>query len=428
MKLKLDRRSQSGSSLPAVLVSVGILGAVSLAFMGVFSQMIEGQNTNRVLSNTTTLHDEIRGHLASEAACAASFRNLRVTTGAKHSVTQLRNPDNSVRYSLGTRDIDNTVEVSRMELDMGAVNPASPISEGVLSVWPRAVINVIGPKDLSARRTNLRIERNPASGLLVRCMAQASMSDGIWQRVPANISNIFYSGGNVGVGSSTPSAKLHVNDGQLNVTETRANGIGVIGVAGTGGGPLLYSAVNLSDYPVTRTWGIGFRSDNGNLVVGSAGAGFNAMDITQSGRIGIGTSFPATRLDVLGGVRPGNQAQAPNCDPSLEGTLRYNNFQRRMEYCDGTSFRSVFPVCRRVIAYGPAPAYNSVAQCAPDEIMTGGGGACETPGSGLCSGTSKGTPTYFGPHTTIAQAFSVDCWDPVAGTEACSMAIAICCK
>lgn len=53
----------------------------------------------------------------------------------------------------------------------------------------------------------------------------------------------------------------------------------------------------------------------------------------NGGSVGIGTSTPATTLDVSGGVRAGNQTQVTICDDTHEGTQRYNKLTHTMEYC-----------------------------------------------------------------------------------------------
>ncbi|MFS4459084.1 hypothetical protein [Bdellovibrio sp. HCB2-146] len=60
------------------------------------------------------------------------------------------------------------------------------------------------------------------------------------------------------------------------------------------------------------------------------------MRITSNGRVGIGTTTPATTLDVDGGIKIG--AESATCDLTLEGAIRYN--AGAVQYCNGTTWTS----------------------------------------------------------------------------------------
>jgi Flp pilus assembly protein TadG len=97
---------------------------------------------------------------------------------------------------------------------------------------------------------------------------------------------------------------------------------------------------------------------------------------------------------------------------------------------DGANFKCMKKSCRFVTNIGSAPNYISNARCDSDEIMESGGGFCETLGSGLCSGTTKGVMHFNAPDPgdPDGKSWSTDCFSFDFGGEACSQAYAYCCK
>ena len=166
--------------------------------------------------------------------------------------------------------------------------------------------------------------------------------------------------------------------------------------------------------------------------------------ISDEGNVGIGTAAPKAKLSVNGGVQTNNDLDA--CVAAKAGTIRWNG--SAFQGCNGTAWVSfaVLPtcptgsvlatnetgspsckrlVCRYVDNIGGAPTYTSHAICNDDEILTGGGGYAETPGSSLCAGIKKGFVHYNMPN---GKKWSVDAYNYDWVGETCSFARAICCK
>ena len=55
-----------------------------------------------------------------------------------------------------------------------------------------------------------------------------------------------------------------------------------------------------------------------------------------SGNLGVGTTTPAARLEVAGEIRTGNTGLA--CSASTNGSIRYNNTNSVMEFCNGSAW------------------------------------------------------------------------------------------
>ena len=158
------------------------------------------------------------------------------------------------------------------------------------------------------------------------------------------------SGGKVGIGTTSPSVSLDIQDAGTNT------GVYPLRVAAnTGAGPGKYVSIAI-DNQTSGAWkqGIEFRNNGTakySINVDANGNGTNEFSlydnvaattrflVTSSGLVGIGTTAaPQAALDVNGGVRIGTQS---TCNASTEGTQRYNSTSKKMEFCNGTAWGDV---------------------------------------------------------------------------------------
>ncbi len=162
--------------------------------------------------------------------------------------------------------------------------------------------------------------------------------------------------GNVGIGTTMPAAPLQVM-GDLYF----GSGTGVGGRL-TGGGNDWYSQGHYeSQFGVWVRSSLGSRSTGMDAAGGSlafrVSGNDNLLNITSAGNVGIGTSIPASSLDLSAktdgiNMPKGTTAQQLACSASTEGNLRYNSQTKLMEFCNGTIWQKL-------------PAVQSAAQTAP---------------------------------------------------------------
>ena len=168
-------------------------------------------------------------------------------------------------------------------------------------------------------------------------------------------------------GGGTSYGDLSVDAGNLAVSGNAAIGVaqaderlhvaGKVKVAGAGSGVQLHDGLaaapsNAAQAVVYRTNATGSghpfdragnlvlqaqtTSGQGREVVLATGSGAPAprVVVKETGRVGIGTTSPASALSVAGGVQVGNDTEA--CTPAKEGTLRWTGAE--LEICDGTEY------------------------------------------------------------------------------------------
>lgn len=144
-------------------------------------------------------------------------------------------------------------------------------------------------------------------------------SQGLWSK---NGSNINYTLGNVGIGSSDPQERLHIN-GALRLDQSQPTF-------------RFYSGPTFLAF---------FQHSFDNLSIinrmnGSLKLGTNSntkMTIDSNGFVGIGTSTPTQMLEISGKLKLGNDVNV-----ATGGELRYNSASQDFEGFDGANWKSLF--------------------------------------------------------------------------------------
>ena len=176
-------------------------------------------------------------------------------------------------------------------------------------------------------------------------------------------------GGNVGIGTTSPDAPLNINNGSTSGVMLRAestsspviavlddsgnSGVLNLGIATTTGS--LSNIASVGD-AIIRT-GLNALGAGGNLILTAArtatgGILFSTqspdtekMIITNAGNVGIGTTTPNSSavLDLSGKttsmlIPVGTTGQEPTCNTALAGGIRYNSTTAAPEYCNGSAW------------------------------------------------------------------------------------------
>ena len=193
-------------------------------------------------------------------------------------------------------------------------------------------------------------QANNGSSATIRGMAAENFTDAaqgtsiLFQTTPlSSITQVermrIDAGGNVGIGTSSPSTKLDVN-GTINATGLTVNGSPVSGsqwfTSGTsinyGGGNVgIGNSTPSSRLDVNGTVNATGFTVNGAPMTGSQWASSGTSINYSSGNVGIGTANPAVKLDVLGNVNvTGNIVATGNVTATFQDVAEWVPSSRRI--------------------------------------------------------------------------------------------------
>jgi len=127
------------------------------------------------------------------------------------------------------------------------------------------------------------------------------------------------SNGNIGIGTTNPTGQLHISNIDTNIWINNSFGPPVYyDFVTDGGSDSIFFFNNIGDVGGYTS----FAYKNTAL-----------LSVMNNGNVGIGTQDPKAKLDVRGGIMPGDQNQVVTCNNETEGTQRYNKLTHSMEYC-----------------------------------------------------------------------------------------------
>ena len=191
--------------------------------------------------------------------------------------------------------------------------------------------------------TDMTLSTNEINGILsdpIKCLAALGTSIN-----PTNINGKFFT-----TASGSAPANGYGNSG-FQITSYTVSGVapdGVLTIAytnktilkGASGASTVPKKINLfivgTPGAITNCHSLSSSSSD----IWLRGSGANINDIYyNNGNVGIGTNSPATKLEVIGSIRPGSIAMPSSC--SIKGAQGYDSNTGAPVYCNGTSWTAV---------------------------------------------------------------------------------------
>lgn len=194
----MSKKSNSGFSLIEVMLVASLLGGLGLVITSLTKQSTKSSAKYQYDSEVNLITNEINGILSDPAKCLATFSTTPVTNikGKYYISTDLLAPANG--YGNGG------VKIASYSITVTG-------SDGVLKIAyenKNILKGSSGPSNIF-RNINLFVVGTP--GAITNCRSLSTSSVDIWSRGTGTHSNdIFYQGGNVGIGIASPATSLDI--------------------------------------------------------------------------------------------------------------------------------------------------------------------------------------------------------------------------
>ena len=288
----VKKMTTAGFSLVEIMIALGLLGAVSMGVLELTKMMNQNSTKFNVDSDTTLITNELVAILSNPVHCLATFSGKNAVNTASGVVNYIKvNAEH--RYATNAPTGNSGVKINAYSLSDSDPDVDVPSNTTNLIIHFARKKAQVGSGDI-IKKIKLYVEVN-GTGLITNCRSLSSSSTDIWSR--GNGGDIYYSGGNVGIRTTAPTATLTV---------------------------------------------VGTASISGQTYFG--------------GNVGIGTMTPQAKLDVAGEIRPGSSGVSVGGSCLYEGAFAYDLSAHVPVYCNNDSPTKHWAMMGQSLDYGNTPA------------------------------------------------------------------------
>ena len=322
-----------GMTLLSILIAMGLFGVLLLGIMSAMTLMNKSERNFRQDSETTMLVENINAMLKDSTACVNTFAKPAGSEKNPNAggvvFSQIMNKANVEAFKTGnTYGAGNVIKITQMKIsNFTPANTAEGIADLDIEITKEGPQG-IGPKVLK-RQIKIFAILFDATGNGKIKFCQALGESQIWQYA-SNGTDIFYSGGKVGIGTNAPQALFDVTSaGNTRLQISTTGGIGTApgiqfysGAKGNNRGWILYRPNNFGDPD---------KDESMDFLTGAAGV--PKMKIMGDGNTFIGgMGGPQVTLTV-------DNTVIATSDRSLKTNIQnLENSLENLDYLHGVSF------------------------------------------------------------------------------------------
>lgn len=283
--------NSKGFSLVEVMVAAGMIGVIGLGVMTLTKQSSESAKSLEVNAEMVTVLNEMRAILSDPTNCKKSFDGINAanTANAVNNLIYVNKAGTDVnKFETISSNPNARYGQGRIKIQSYSLDDSGAGVDVASEETTNLVINFDRGKGISGNKNinkNIKIWVDvDGSGNIQDCRSISATANLIWTRSNVNQNDIFYSGGQVGIGINDPTDGFQLDvEGNARVSET--------------------------------------------------------AQVGQQMAVGKNLDPDAPPLDVEGEIKL--KRGTKNCTAQIEGSLRYNDGPKRMEFCDGTSWRQM---------------------------------------------------------------------------------------
>lgn len=204
---RLKMKKNSGFGLIEVLITVGILGGLALVGMQLTKNQTKSTVKNTFDSEVQLINSEINEILSDPERCLT-------TLGGKNAVDEINcTPSINGKFKSisggATAEVYGNANVSIKKYDLAATTTEVAANESylIINYQNKNILKGTSGAETIKKRIPLFVKVD-AANKITECRSLASKTTDIWTR--GNNADIYYNGGSVGIGNSSPSSLLDV--------------------------------------------------------------------------------------------------------------------------------------------------------------------------------------------------------------------------